>query len=80
MCIIKRRFMESKQNERQMKETVRQQQDKSRQLLAACIYKMKETENYVEKVYPLLAFITKVSAFWGTVNKWKYLFFHNYIV
>ena len=59
MCIIKRRFMESKQNERQMKETVRQQQDKSRQLLAACIYKMKETENYVEKVHIILSFFKK---------------------
>ena len=64
MCIIKRRFMESKQNERQMKETVRQQQDKSRQLLAACIYKMKETENYVEKVHIILSFFLKKKDNW----------------
>ena len=35
-----------------MKENVRVQQDKSRQLLAACLYKIKETESYVEKVRP----------------------------
>ena len=50
VCIVKKRFLETKESERLLKENVRVQQDKSRQLLAACLYKIKETESYVEKV------------------------------
>ena len=58
VCIVKKRFLETKESERLLKENVRVQQDKSRQLLAACLYKIKETESYVEKVrpYPLSIF------------------------
>ena len=52
VCIVKKRFLETKESERLLKENVRVQQDKSRQLLAACLYKIKETESYVEKVRP----------------------------
>ena len=42
--------MESKQNEKSMKQTIRLQRDKSRQLITACAFKLQEKEAEVEKV------------------------------
>ena len=37
-------------NEKHMRETIKSQRDKSRQLLTACLFKIKETDAFVEKV------------------------------
>lgn len=50
MSLMKRRVMESKQNERSMKQTIRLQRDKSRQLIAACACKLEEKEAEVMQV------------------------------
>jgi len=47
---MKKRIMESKQNEKSMKQTIRLQRDKSRQLITACAFKLQEKEAEVEKV------------------------------
>ena len=47
---MKKRIMESKQNEKSMKQTIRLQRDKSRQLITACAFKLQEKEADVEKV------------------------------
>jgi len=45
-----KRIMESKQNEKSMKQTIRLQRDKSRQLITACAVKLQEKEAEVEKI------------------------------
>ena len=45
---MKKRIMESKQNEKSMKQTIRLQRDKSRQLITACAFKLQEKEAEVE--------------------------------
>jgi hypothetical protein len=48
---LKKRYVESRQMGRGLKETVRVQRDKSRQLIIACTYKLQEKEAVIEKVY-----------------------------
>ncbi len=49
---LKRRYAESKLQGKAMKQTVRIQRDKSRQLIMACACKLQEKEAIIEKVSP----------------------------
>ena len=55
---MRKRIMESKQNEKSMKQTIRLQRDKSRQLITACAVKLQEKEAEVEKVGKYCVFLT----------------------
>jgi hypothetical protein len=50
---LKHRYLESRQKSKNMKEMMREQKQRSRQLMAACAKKMQEQEVEIERVSEL---------------------------
>jgi len=52
--LLRRRYLDSVQSNKSMKQLIRVQKDKSRQLIVACAYKLQEKEAEIKNVRFLL--------------------------
>ena len=48
--LLRRRYAESRQQNRELRARMREQRQRSRQLMAACTLKMQEKDEYIQKV------------------------------
>ena len=63
--LLRRRYLDSVQSNKSMKQLIRVQKDKSRQLIVACAYKLQEKEAEIKNVRALYLYFFN-SIFFGT--------------
>ena len=51
--LLRRRYLDSVQSNKSMKQLIKVQKDKSRQLIVACAYKLQEKEAEIKNVSPV---------------------------
>ena len=63
--LLRRRYLDSVQSNKSMKQLIRVQKDKSRQLIVACAYKLQEKEAEIKNVRVLFLNFCSNKSFWG---------------